>query len=107
MNLSNFNLLVQDTDFAYSGLGPAVYLHRTYNADDPDDGIFGRSWSFNYGASLEEQASGDVNLRRESGKEEFFSRIGCSVNQCAFFGFDPPHSLNQAPRESDATQEKH
>lgn len=87
VNLSNFNLLVQDTDFGYGGLGPAVFLQRTYNADDSDSGVFGRSWSFNYGVVIEEQAGGSVNLRRESGKEDFFSLLGCSAGTCTY---DPP-----------------
>lgn len=84
VNLANFNLLVQDLDFAYRGLGPSVLLQRTYNADDPDEGVFGRSWSFNYGVAVEEQPGGSVNLRRESGKEEFFSLLGCSGGTCTY-----------------------
>lgn len=87
VNLANFNLLVQDTDFAYRGLGPPVYLQRTYNADDPDESVFGRSWSFNYGMAVEEQPGGSVSLRRESGKEEFFALLGCTAGTCTY---DPP-----------------
>jgi hypothetical protein len=35
-----------------------------------------------------------------------FSRIGCSVYQCAFFRLEQPDSLNETPRQSDATKEK-
>ena len=41
VNLSNFNVLVQDTEFAYGGRGPTVELTRTYNADDPRESAFG------------------------------------------------------------------
>lgn len=76
VNLSNLNLLAQDTDFIYSGMGPAVFLSRTYNADDPNEGIFGRSWWSNYEASLKENTGGDVDIKRESGKVDNFSSKG-------------------------------
>ncbi len=76
VNLANFNFIVQDTDFSYSGRGPGVSITRTYNADDPGEGIFGRSWTSNYEMKLTEIPGGNVDIRRESGKIDHFSRNG-------------------------------
>lgn len=72
VNTVNLNLLVQDLDFFYGGRGPSVYLRRTYNADDPRDGPFGRSWTFNYNVTLAENPDHTVDVRRESGKIDHF-----------------------------------
>jgi RHS repeat-associated protein len=87
VNLSNFNLLVQDTEFSYSGRGPGVFLQRTYNADDSEEGAFGRSWTFNYAMTIEEAPNGGVNVKRESGKEDYFAPSGCNRGVC---NFNPP-----------------
>jgi RHS repeat-associated protein len=68
--------LVQDLEFSYAGRGPRVFLKRTYNADDSDEGAFGRSWTFNYEVELVEEPGGDVNIKRESGKIDFFNSLG-------------------------------
>jgi RHS repeat-associated protein len=49
VNMATLNLLVQDTDFAYSGVGPSVAMTRTYNADPTLTGMFGPGWSYSYG----------------------------------------------------------
>lgn len=46
------NLVVEDTVFAYNGLGPAMSFSHTYNADPSLPGIFGNGWSFSYDESL-------------------------------------------------------
>ena len=105
VNLSNFNLVVQDTDFTYSGLGPSVFLQRTYNADDASEGVFGRSWSFNYGVAIEEQEGGSVNVRRESGKEDFFPLVGCTSGTCTY---SPPIWIHdELIKNPDGTFELH
>ena len=76
VNLANLNFLVRDTDVAYGSRGPAVFVMRTYNADDPEEGIFGRSWTSNYEVSLTEDIYGDVVIKREGGKEDYFTSNG-------------------------------
>lgn len=76
VNLASFNLLIKDTDFSYSGRGPDVYVTRAYNADSSEEGAFGRSWTFNYEVSLEEDPFGDVEIKRESGKLAYFTANG-------------------------------
>ena len=68
VNLSNFNVVVQDTDFVYHGRGPGVALARTYNADDPRESAFGRSWTFNYDVFLVVNPNGSIDIKRESGR---------------------------------------
>ncbi len=101
VNLSNFNFLVQDTDFAYSGRGPRVFLKRTYNADDADEGAFGRSWTSNYEVELVEEPNGDVNIKRESGKQDHFILISCTAGSCAYT--PPAWSFDQLVKKSDGT----
>jgi RHS repeat-associated protein len=52
VNTATLNLVVSDTDFAYSGLGPAVSLTRVWNSDPSTLGMFGRGWSFPYESSF-------------------------------------------------------
>ncbi|MGA9750691.1 MAG: RHS repeat-associated core domain-containing protein [Acidobacteriota bacterium] len=67
VNTATLNLVIQDTLFAYSGLGPPVALTLTYNADPSWRGMFGRGWVFSYDSALREEA-GTVTLRRGSGQ---------------------------------------
>ncbi len=76
VNLANLNLLLQDTDMAYRGRGPRVRLTRSYNSDDPQEGLFGRSWTSNYEVYLTENSGGDVDIRRGSGKLDTFTPNG-------------------------------
>ncbi len=54
VNPTTLNLVIQDTDFSYSGLGPPVNLTRTWNADPDWVGMFGRGWRFAYEGSLQD-----------------------------------------------------
>jgi RHS repeat-associated protein len=83
VNLSNYNFLVTDTDFSYSGKGPSVGVTRLYNADDPREGVFGRSWTFNYDVFLVVSPNGSVDVKREDGKVDNFVARGDGT-------FDPP-----------------
>src|SRR6185295_5320273 len=97
VNLSNFNFLVQDTDFSYSGRGPRVGLTRTYNADDPRESAFGRSWTFNYDVFLVVNPNGSVDIKREGGKVDNFVPRGDGT-------FDPPRWVHdQLIRNADGT----
>jgi RHS repeat-associated protein len=48
VNMATLNLLVQDTEFQYSGVGPSIAMTRTYNADPTLSGMFGAGWTFSY-----------------------------------------------------------
>jgi RHS repeat-associated protein len=48
VNTSSRNLVIEDTDFSYKGLGPAIEFKRTYNSDNTAAGMFGRGWTFNF-----------------------------------------------------------
>ena len=76
VNTVNLNLVVEETDFAYSGLGPGVHLTRVYNSDDSRDGPLGHSWTFNYNMSLAENPGGSVDIRRETGTIQRFNASG-------------------------------
>jgi RHS repeat-associated protein len=52
VNTTALSLLVSDTDFSYSGLGPPVSMTRTYNSNSTDWGMFGRGWTFAYDADV-------------------------------------------------------
>lgn len=47
---------------------------RSYNADDPRDGPFGRSWTSNWNLFLSENPDGSIDTRRESGGIDHFVR---------------------------------
>ena len=94
VNTVNLNFIVQDVDLSYSGLGPRVEIRRTYNADDPTDGPFGRSWTFNYNVSLTEDPWGDVTIRRGSGAEHTFK-----LNWEG--GYDPPRGVHDTLVKND------
>ena len=48
VNTTALSLLVSDTDFAYSGLGPQMSMTRTYNSNNTQPGMFGPGWTFSY-----------------------------------------------------------
>jgi RHS repeat-associated protein len=91
VNLANFNVIVEDTDFVYSGRGPSVALTRTYNADDPRESAFGRSWTFNYDVFLAVNPNGSVDIKRESGKVDHFTPRGDGTYQPPLWVYDALH----------------
>ncbi len=76
VNTINLNMIVQDTDLFYSGVGPNVEIKRTYNADDPRQSAFGRSWTHSYNIYLTEEPSGDVLVNRGDGGVDRYYYIG-------------------------------
>ena len=72
VNTATLNLVVQDIDFSYSSRGMPVELVRTFNGDDPNDSIFGRSWTFNYNLILKENPDQSIDIRRGDGKVDHF-----------------------------------
>ncbi len=72
VNTASLNFIVQDIDLAYSSRGMPVTFVRTYNSDDPREGVFGRSWTFNYNVTLVENPDKSIDIRRGDGKVEHF-----------------------------------
>jgi RHS repeat-associated protein len=91
VNLSNFNVVVQDTDFVYRGRGPGIALTRTYNADDPRESTFGRSWTFNYDVFLAVNPNGSIDIKRDSGKVDHFTPRGDGTYQPPLWVYDELH----------------
>lgn len=58
VNTATLNLVVQDTDFAYRGLGPDMEFKRTWNAVPDEVGMFGRGWRFKYEREIRSNCSG-------------------------------------------------
>lgn len=72
VNTVNLNVVVQDIDFSYSVKGMPVLFVRTYNGDDPTDGVFGRSWTFNYNVAVTENPDESIDVRRGDGRVDHF-----------------------------------
>lgn len=72
VNTVNGNFIVQDTDFSYLSRGMPIEFVRTNNGDDPREGIFGRSWTFNYNITLVENPDQSIDIRRGDGKVDHF-----------------------------------
>lgn len=71
VNASSLMLVVEDTDFAYSGLGPAVSFKRTYNSTPSLGGMFGNGWSFVYDWDVTNTCKGAL-LCRGSGQLHYY-----------------------------------
>jgi len=76
VNTVNLNMVLDNTDLLYPGLGPGVEIKRTYNADDSSESVLGRSWTFSYNIYLTEEPSGDVLVTRADGKIDRFYYVG-------------------------------
>ena len=67
INTSTANLVVQDTDFSYSGLGPATDFTRTWNSGSTQPGLFGNNWVFAYESTIVKTCS-SATLKKGSGQ---------------------------------------
>ncbi|MGB2853364.1 MAG: RHS repeat-associated core domain-containing protein [Dehalococcoidia bacterium] len=67
VNTATLSLVVQDTFFAYKGLGPAVAFTLSYNSGSANRGMFGLGWAFSYESSIE-RVGGDIFLWKGSGQ---------------------------------------
>ncbi len=76
VNTSTLNLVITDTDDIWKGIGGAVVLKRTYNADDSNSGMFGNSWHFRYEVFVQENPDTSISLFRGSGKYDIFTSQG-------------------------------
>jgi RHS repeat-associated protein len=77
INTATLDLVIQDTIFAYQGLGPTVNLTLTYNANFRKNGMFGNGWSMSYESTIE-QNQGNIVLWRGSGQARKY-RAGHAV----------------------------
>jgi len=68
---SQLNLLVQDTEFASGGLGPALRFTRTYNGNPSLGGMFGNGWSFSLESTLDASIAGATVRQGTGSKAEF------------------------------------
>ena len=82
INTATLNLIVQDTIFAGSGLGPELELALTYNSASAAAGIFGPGWSFSHERLLE-QKGGKITVFKGSGQGLTFSAARGSAEQPA------------------------
>jgi RHS repeat-associated protein len=88
VNTSSQNLVIEDTDFFYKGLGPVVEIKRTYNSNNMASGMFGRGWTFNFESFVTAGSctATQPNLFRSSG--DFIQFSGADI--CPF---GPPITL--------------
>lgn len=84
--------MVEDTDFSYKGLGPAVKIRRTYNSDSTASGMFGRGWTFNFESFVAADALSGIptepRLLQSDGDRWLFS--GTYMNSVAGTGVVTP-----------------
>jgi RHS repeat-associated protein len=74
VNTANLMLVVEDTDFAYSGVGLPLSFTRTYNSNPAIGGLFGNGWSFSYESSVTNTCAGAL-LSKGSGQRLFYKKI--------------------------------
>lgn len=74
VNLATLNPVIEDADFAWSGLGPEVRLARTYSGDPSERGLFGNGWTFSYEAPLAHHLFGH-QVAKPDGGQVFFSGV--------------------------------
>ena len=75
VSTGNLNLVIMDTEYASTGLGPALAMTRTWNGSAGDDGgtgMFGKGWGFAYAATVASTGgSGDsATLKYGDGQEQ-------------------------------------
>ena len=76
VNSFSLNMVLEDVDGVWKGMGLPVVLKRTYNSEDATSGMFGHSWRFQYEVSLTEDTSGNVTLTRGDGRVDVFTPKG-------------------------------
>ncbi|NYI41875.1 RHS repeat-associated core domain-containing protein [Demequina lutea] len=75
VNTATGALMEQFGDVSVAGVGQSISLSRTYNSLDTASGPFGPSWSYAYGASLVENASGEFVFTDGSGTRTRFGAL--------------------------------
>lgn len=67
VNTATGNYYYSHTDLTLPGRGLGLVFTRTYNAQDPTDGPFGRGWTHRYQVRLTENPDGSVIIRHGDG----------------------------------------
>ncbi|MCX5885489.1 MAG: cysteine peptidase family C39 domain-containing protein [Proteobacteria bacterium] len=97
VNTSSLNLVIENVDDIWRGIGINVVLKRTYNSDDSTSGMFGNGWHFEYEVSLVENPNNTVSLKRGSGKVDVFTSKGDGT-------YTPPVGVfDQLKKNTDGT----
>lgn len=74
VNTWNGEFFENTTDLSIPGRGPGLKITRSYSSQlATQDGLLGYGWSFNYGMSLQTNASGAVDIRQENGSVVTFA----------------------------------
>jgi len=68
------NLVLSETDFSFSGRGPAISITRTYNNQSTVNGLFGVGWSSNVEMNLLIRATNVVYRNEEGTLYQYFMR---------------------------------
>ena len=90
MNSATLNLVIEDSELSYKGLGPDVAMTRIYNADPSDIGMFGAGWHFAYDSTVIQpprQTAGEFYLAKGSGQQSKY--VPDSSN--TFYTESPPN----------------
>lgn len=89
VNTSTLNLVIEDTDFSYQGLGPEIALTRTYNLNPGQSGMFGNGWKFRYDSEIAVTCNG-AWLKKGSGQQLFYTGEICPVTPSYPITTTPP-----------------
>lgn len=84
INTATGNLTENVVDLTISGRGRPLRFVRTYNSQFAGTtGPLGYGWTFNAGASLAQDASGNVTISQENGSQVTFTRSGSTFTPSA------------------------
>lgn len=83
VNVSNGNLVTQETDLTISGRGIPVELQRTYNSRSTGSGMFGYGWWSNWDLRLVDSGDGPITLIDEDFTRHIFGQRADGVYQAA------------------------
>ncbi|MGD9974247.1 MAG: RHS repeat-associated core domain-containing protein [Desulfatirhabdiaceae bacterium] len=76
-NTSTRNLVIDDTDLTYSGLGPQIAMTRTLNSNPKKIGMFGNGWTFSYESTIMTYYMDEIHkrayLKKGSSEELLYS----------------------------------
>jgi hypothetical protein len=64
VNTKNLNLVMQETDLSYSGLGPGMDVVQYHNGNATANRGLGFGWSLDYQTYLRKELSGNVVVQR-------------------------------------------
>lgn len=75
VNTATGALIERFDDLSITSVGQQINLSRTYNSLDTAPGPFGPGWAYSYGATLTENASGEMVFRDGSGTQTRFGAL--------------------------------